>query len=261
LLEWSPPHPRATLLCVHGGCANAHWWYHCGNLLGADHRVLAIDLCGHGASDPLADGRYSLESHGRDITGILDALELDRIVLVGHSFGAFVSLAALPTLAGSLAALVLVDSRGHIRKRAARYLNALGKFRNPIYDTRAQAIENFQLLPRAHSATPEVLRYVAEHSVRQTPEGTWTLAFDRRALRATGERNFQREMALLREPVLIVRGEHSTTLTENALQSLVDEIPHARSEIVEGAHHHVMLDQPEVFARVITSFVDGISTD
>jgi len=260
LLEWSPPRPRATLLCVHGGCANAHWWYHCGNLLGANYRLLAIDLCGHGESDPLVDGGYSLESHGRDIAGVLEALELDRVVLIGHSFGAFVSLAALPILEGSLAALVLVDSRGHIRKRAARYLNALGKFRNPIYDTRADAIENFQLLPRAHATAPEVLHYVAEHSIRRTPDGTWTLAFDRRALRATRERDFRLEMARMREPVLIVRGEHSTTLTEKGLLSLIAEIPHACGETVPGAHHHVMLDQPEIFAQVIAGFVGSIVT-
>lgn len=55
----------------------------------AGFRAIAVDLKGHGLSfKPLGEGEYSLESLVDHIEEILDALELDRPALVGHSMGA-----------------------------------------------------------------------------------------------------------------------------------------------------------------------------
>ena len=76
-----------VLLLIPGLTANAHSFdglVHAG-LTGLGH-ALALDMRGRGQSDA-PDSGYSIEDHGRDILGLLDALELDRIVPVGHSFG------------------------------------------------------------------------------------------------------------------------------------------------------------------------------
>ncbi len=255
LLEWAPARPQETLLCIHGGCANAHWWYHSGAILGARHRVLALDLSGHGESDPLADGDYSLEGHADDVAAVIQHLGLQSVVVAGHSFGGFVALAAIPKVIDVLRALILVDSRGHVRKRSARYLSALSKFPNPIYATREEAVAGFQLLPRVHAADPEVVAHVAANAIRPTESGEWTLAFDRRALRAAAERAFTDELRQLDRPTLVVRGEHSTALTEHGQASLVEEIADAEGATIAGAHHHLMLDRPAEFAAAVERFL------
>ncbi len=261
VLEWQRPQSAATILCIHGGCANAHWWCHSAALLHSRYRVVAVDLRGHGESARLADGNYTLDGHRDDIVRLVDALAIDRLVLVGHSFGGFVSTAALPLLADRLTALVLVDTRGHIRKRAARYLHVLTRFPHSTYASRAEAIANFQLLPRETAAAAEVIEHAARHSIRQTEAGTWTLAFDRRALGAAVERNFDRELGAVRVPALVVRGELSTALSSTAAARLAKEIPGATTAEIADAHHHVMLDRPRPFAESILAFLDenGIS--
>ena len=256
LLEWVGADSNApAILCIHGGCANAHWWCHSARFLAGRYRVLALDLGGHGESDPVADGIYSLDSHRDDLVDVVHQLDLRDVALVGHSFGGFVSLAAAPLLSDRLGALVLADSRGHIRPRAARYLNALGKFPNAVYATREEALRAFQLLPRHNAAAREVLAHVAEHSIRRNGDETWSLAFDRRALRAARVRDFTREMGQLRAPTLVVRGSESTALSARAMLELATEIPHARTVEIAGAHHHVMLDRPEPFAAAVDLFL------
>ena len=74
-------------MLVPGLTANAHSFdglVHAG--LTDVARVLALDMRGRGESDAPASG-YAIEDHARDVLGLLDALELDRVVLVGHSFG------------------------------------------------------------------------------------------------------------------------------------------------------------------------------
>jgi pimeloyl-ACP methyl ester carboxylesterase len=256
ILEW-PGDPSATaLLCLHGGCANAHWWYASAAILAGRRRVLALDLSGHGASDHLESGDYSLAGHRDDVVHVAADLDLRDFALMGHSFGGFVAVHALPSFSDRLAALVLVDSRGHIRERAARYLNALRKFPNPKYASREEAIRGFQLLPRQSSAPAGVLAHVARHSVRRADDGSWSLAFDRRALRAAEARRFDDEMRAWQGPTLLVRGAESSALSPRALAELQRELPQAETVEIAGAHHHVMLDRPVEFANAIARFLD-----
>jgi len=76
-----------TLVLAPGLTANAHSF---GGLmragLGDVAHVLALDMRGRGQSDAPATG-YTMEDHAGDVLGLLDALELERIVMGGHSFG------------------------------------------------------------------------------------------------------------------------------------------------------------------------------
>lgn len=260
LLEWGPgQEAAATILCLHGGCANAHWWDASARLISGNHRILALDLCGHGDSDHLEIGDYSVDGHRDDVTHVVEALDLRDFVLAGHSFGGFIAVAALPFLRERLGGLVLVDSRGHIREQAARYLNALRKFPNPIYATREDAIRGFQLLPRDSTAPADVLTRVAQHSIRRSHDGTWTLAFDRRALRAAEARRFDDEMEQWRGPTLLVRGAESGALSASALAEMQRELPQAEVVEIAGAHHHVMLDRPAALAEEFERFMCNLS--
>ncbi|GAA4639939.1 alpha/beta hydrolase [Actinoallomurus vinaceus] len=64
-------------------------WQETGAALAASHRVYAVDLRGHGASDRAA--AYSFELMRDDVVAFLDVLGLDRVGLVGHSMGATVA--------------------------------------------------------------------------------------------------------------------------------------------------------------------------
>ena len=76
-----------TLVLAPGLTANAHSF---GGLmragLGDVAHVLALDMRGRGESDAPATG-YTMEDHAGDVLGLLDALELERVVMGGHSFG------------------------------------------------------------------------------------------------------------------------------------------------------------------------------
>ena len=76
-----------TLVLAPGLTANAHSF---GGLmragLGDVAHVLALDMRGRGESDAPANG-YTMEDHAGDVLGLLDALELESVVMGGHSFG------------------------------------------------------------------------------------------------------------------------------------------------------------------------------
>lgn len=74
------------LMLVHGGGDSLEVWQTVVDQLpGRD--VIALDLIGHGGSDRPADLNYDIESQHRYLVGFMDALDLDEVVLVGHSKG------------------------------------------------------------------------------------------------------------------------------------------------------------------------------
>ena len=105
-----------TVLFIHGLLGSNRHWASLMTTLGADHRVLAPDLFGHGASDkPMGD--YSLGAHAATLRDLLDLLEVDRVTLVGHSLGGGIALQFCYLFPERVNRLVLVSSGGLGRRR------------------------------------------------------------------------------------------------------------------------------------------------
>ena len=75
-----------VVVCLHGTSMTAHAWGHLGASLRDAARVLAVDMRGHGASDRPAT-TYTIHEMAGDIAGLVDALDLRDITLVGSSVG------------------------------------------------------------------------------------------------------------------------------------------------------------------------------
>ncbi|MDB4442824.1 alpha/beta hydrolase, partial [bacterium] len=101
------------ILCIHGITANCRCWDTLGQALAPQYHVMAMDLRGRGQSDKPSKG-YALDYHLRDINCLLDDLNLDRVVIMGHSLGAFIGLAFAAEYPGRVARLILVDGGGDL---------------------------------------------------------------------------------------------------------------------------------------------------
>jgi 3-oxoadipate enol-lactonase len=93
------------LVLLHGLGEDSAGWDEVAAAFAGQFRVIAVDLRGHGRSD--WPGAYSLALMRDDVLGLLDALDLDRVTLMGHSLGgavAFLVAEARPGLVGRLIA-------------------------------------------------------------------------------------------------------------------------------------------------------------
>ena len=104
---------RGAVLCIHGLSANLQCWGQIAASLRTRHPLLAMDLRGRGHSDQPTTG-YSLTAHVGDIRCVLDALKIDRITLMGHSLGAYISLAFAAAYPERMDRLILMDGGGDL---------------------------------------------------------------------------------------------------------------------------------------------------
>ncbi len=96
-------------MLVHGMRCDHRHMETLGHHLAATHRVVNVDLRGHGASDA-PDSEYSNDEMVADLVWLAGELELDRPVMIGHSFGGSLSLHLAATRPEYVTGLVLLDS-------------------------------------------------------------------------------------------------------------------------------------------------------
>jgi pimeloyl-ACP methyl ester carboxylesterase len=96
------------ILLVHGLGADSHDWNWQMPELVPRHRTISVDLRGHGASSVPLQG-YAVDDHVRDLVRLLDVLDVERAVVVGHSLGGLVVAALAISWPHRVAAVVEVD--------------------------------------------------------------------------------------------------------------------------------------------------------
>lgn len=97
-----------ALVFVHGWCCTRRYWDFQIPVFAQSALVVALDLAGHGESASKRKN-WSVARFGDDVTAVVDALELQDVILIGHSMGVDVILEAARDLAGRVHGLVWVD--------------------------------------------------------------------------------------------------------------------------------------------------------
>ncbi len=105
--DQGPPHTPAIVL-LHGLASNLRWWDPVATRLAPRHRVVRIDHRGHGRSTGPATS-YTVQRLAADTAAVLDHLDLDRVVLAGHSAGADIALAVAAASPDRVTAVGCVD--------------------------------------------------------------------------------------------------------------------------------------------------------
>lgn len=98
-----------TLVFVHGWSCDGRYWREQVAHFSPDHRVITLDLAGHGHSG-LSRQDYTMATFGEDVTSVLEAAEVQEAILVGHSMGGPVSLHAATQMPDRVIGVVGVDA-------------------------------------------------------------------------------------------------------------------------------------------------------
>lgn len=255
-LAWGDP-GRPGLVFVHGGGANAHWWTHVAATFARDHRVLAVDLSGHGDSGHR--DRYALETWIDEVMAVIEVGDVaGPPVVVGHSMGGFVTIATAARHSPSIAGVIICDSpvtEPDPEVGAYHVRDAFGRPR--VYPDQATAMSRFRTVPAQPHYLDYVMDHVARRSMRRT-EGGWCWKFDREVFA-----QFAGGLRSIALPYLddvdcrlaLLRSEHGL-VTESIGASMYERLGRVTPVMeLPEAGHHAMLDQPLVLLTAIRAFL------
>jgi pimeloyl-ACP methyl ester carboxylesterase len=247
-----------ALVFVHGFACTHEDWRHQVEQFERTNDVVACDLRGHGKT-PGRPQECSIEHYGGDVAALVNNLELERVVLIGHSMGCRVVLEAARLIPDKIAGIVLVDgslnatSDPQGAEAAARAtVEKLG------YPKFAEALFRqmfFKPSPEADAIVARAVKSSAEFGPHLWPRITrWDAG------------SMEVAFASLRAPVLAIQSTTRNSQLQRAPLKPGDTSPWidylrsrgARVEIVRDTGHFTQLEAPDAVNRLIAEFLKGV---
>lgn len=225
---------------AHSLAGNSSQWKAQLEHLRPNRRAVAFDFRGHGGSDPVKNGDYSIAGMAGDIAAVVDSLGLERFVLVGHSMGGGVALVYAGAHPNRVAGLLLVDPIGDGKQIPAAQAKAfVGGFESN-YDSASQ--KYWTEIAGPDSAVRN--RLLAD--LRTTPRETVVPV-----LRSVMQFDPVPALARYHGPMLSVVTPHNDQAF--SLHRLGKGFPH---RMVTGTGHWIQLDKPGDFNRIMDEFLE-----
>lgn len=256
------------ILCLHGLTANCRCWDVIAANLSPAHSITAVDFRGRGLSDKPPTG-YSWQHHVQDMFSVLEGIGLNRTVLMGHSLGAYISMAFAARYPDRVEKLILIDGGGELPQAhwdrvdfvIKPSLDRLGQ----IFSSFEAYIENLKKAPILQpwsQAIEDYFRYESEEAddgvrSRIHPDH---IREEMRNTRKETPSEFYPEITC---PVLLLRAtngilsEEDLVVPEYAAERMMKEIANIRRVDIQGTNHYSILLQPNAQRdRAILEFLE-----
>lgn len=237
------------ILLLHGYCGSVHWFDRLTLGLASRHRVIRVDLLGHGCTGGSAG--LDAASQARMVAAVLDALDVEDVRVAGHSFGADVAL-ALAAISPRVGSLVLIG-------QAPDYSYAAfppgSSVLLPMVSALVRLVAHrrwirFASRFRRVSWFDDPLQDLADHAVTAPAMARVVLAERARLLAA---RPLDAQAAALALPCLVILGQRDRFYDCEKTFARYSAVG-ARVEVVEGAGHSPFLERPGEVARLLREF-------
>lgn len=231
-----------TVVLIHGWTCDHTFWQAQIDVLKQRYRVFALDLPGHGRSEPAPD--YSMQRFARAVNAVLEKEKVQKAVLAGHSMGGAVMLEFARLYPEKVLAIVAVDAFFPDPGASKPLEDLAARFEGPrAMEARAKMVHGM-FTP---ATSPEVRRKI-ETVMLGTPAEV-----------AAGAMRGMAELSVWREgridvPFVEIAAETSTFLTEESLRK---RFPRATVIRVPGTGHFLHMEKPAEVNRVLLEWLAG----
>ena len=231
-----------TLVFIHGWSCDSRYWRAQLSHFAASHRVIALDLAGHGHSG-LQREHYSMTAFGEDVRAVVEAEDAERVVLIGHSMGGAVSLAAAAAMPDRVAAIIGVDTFQDLGQRLS--VEEVEAWVGPLREDFVANVRPF-VAGMFIDSTDAALRDWVIADMSAAPPQVAVSAMQH-LFETSGD---PATLAILREqeiPMVTINADlWPTNVDGNA-----EQLPGFRAIILPDTDHFLHMAQPEAFNRAL----------
>jgi 3-oxoadipate enol-lactonase len=240
-----------TVLMLHGiGGGHLMFAPQVESLANAGYRAVAWDMPGYGHSAPIEP--YTFKGLAQSCLALIDALQCERVTLLGHSIGGMVAQEVVARHPQRVERLVLCGTTAAFGKPDAEWQRSFIEARTAPLDAGQGMPELAEMLvPRmiGPGSLPEGVQ-LARHCMGLVPAATYRraleclLTFDRRAA-----------LASINVPTLVVAGEFDPNAPPATVKRMADAIPRSTFLEMRGIGHLQNLEAPDEFDALLLNFL------
>jgi pimeloyl-ACP methyl ester carboxylesterase len=249
------PRNASPIVLIHCFSCAINWWDRMMPLIDRHHRVVAVDLLGHGGSEKPSSG-YTIPNQADLVAEALDRLGVRDAVVVGHSLGGGIAV-ALAERSPRLVRKVMIIDTGTGRSEGSLGLVAKLGFAPVIGEFFWRVKPDFAVkkglevafapgfdVPDEFVADVNRMTYTSYHD---SPEGLDDY---------TGEETLDRRMRTTHKPLLVIMGAKEQIVDEpaRALAEYRGTVPWAKTKLIAGAGHSPNVEKPAETAALLLAF-------
>lgn len=239
------------VVAIHGMASTGHVWHDLRSALG--RRVVSMDVRGHGDSQWSIDGSYFSADAAADVAGVMDALDLGEVDLIGHSWGGLIAICLADLLGPErVRRLVVVD----IPPSSTQKPDDMAP-RQVEFDTWEAALAAES--KRSPRGSASALANLTDRTYRPAEGGRWIKKMDPALLRRWDFRaeDHWATLGRLAQPTLVIKGGNSATVPDEVAEKMVATLRDGRWVMVPDTGHAVHIENPAGFYAVVKPFLEG----
>lgn len=223
--------------------------------LAESHRVINVDLRGHGQSS-VVDKPFTLYDLVDDVLAVLDHAGIDRAVWAGLSIGGMVGLRAAIVAPHRVAGLVLLDTHAGAETAFNRVKFQLMAAAARVLGMRALAPEIARMFfsSRMRESQPDLVRDWKDRFASVPLRSALRTAA---ALRTRD--SIVEQLARLEVPAVVIVGAEDQPTPPAYSEEIAARLPGAKLVVIERAGHLSTLEQPEAVTSAMVSFLAGLA--
>jgi len=265
------PSDGPAVMFIHGAGAWGGLWMETMTAFAAQgYHCIAIDLPPFGFSERPATASYGRVDQAKRIIAVLDALKVEKVILVGHSFGGGATMETALRIPDRVEAMVLADVGGLgltqggppsalvttvLGMGPVRHVLIASTLTNPLL---SKSLLQALILDPADATEARVAILQRPMVIQGSTDaaGAWlNYTLNSQEVSLTSEvKNYQ----TLAMPVLIVWGDSDTTIPLSEGQYLQSILPNAKLEVMQGVNHIPQVEDVETFEKLSLEFLAGL---
>lgn len=235
-----------AIVFVHGWCNDGYFWSDQVEVMELDHQVIVLDLAGHGNSGSNRTD-WTISSFGADVAAVVNKVDPEKIILVGHSMGGAVNVEAARLLGDRVLGLIGVDTYQNIAMKYPEQQQQM--FLNGLQEDFEGFTRKFvtQMFPT--SAEPALVAEVVEVMAMCDPE------VGRGAMKSLFAYDGVAALKDMRKPIRSINTDaFPTNVEENRKFAASFEVT-----IMPGHGHFLHLEDPQTFNQHLKAYVAELS--
>lgn len=242
------------IVFLHPWTTNAYIWYFQIFPFARTNQVVAIDHRGHGRSDKPQSG-YAIPIHASDVTAVLDALKIDRAILVGNSIGGMIAMQFALDHPERVKGLFILSSGTGVGAGMPKEVAAA--FKSDFEGTFGALLDG-TISAKTRRERPEIVEVMKSHFLVESnfPRHVFDSSFADPA--GVFNWNIAGQLSSIKAPTVVYAGAEDQATPVAANQLLADKIPGAKLNVIKDVGHFFQLEKPLEFNAALKEFVSAL---
>jgi sigma-B regulation protein RsbQ len=240
-----------ALVFLHGWCGNRAWWKDQMSGFAGDFRCIAVDQAGHGESGKDRK-EWTAAGLAADVESLVKSLGLKRVILVGHSMGGPIALAAAKRLPGTVIAVVGVDTlqNAEIKPNTEQMKPFLDGLESDFKSTMRMGLRG--MLPE--KVDPAIYESIASAAERQDPKMALGL------FRSFGQNDFKTLFREAKVPIRCINSAGGFAFFNPTEADINKKYADYKAVMIDNVGHFPMIEKPAEFNEKLREVLTELTT-